>query len=601
MTETPNHDLSKPEKGAADWHRPLNGNFDELDTKVEIRDTEANKGDYEPKAGAKYEATDSGAVYHGNGNSWVLTDRRVSSLSVDEAVFSNSDERSGALLIDRNGDYRAVSFLTDEYWTDASDAGSVLQSLVDAIAASSTGGIGEIRIGRGQFNFETPLVLDEHAGTTLSGQSFRQSNSQSSTTFNAGNISSGRGLVEIGDIGNETAPGGGEGCHIENIYMDLGGNHIAGIYNWGQDRVRTSDVKVENVGRHGNGIVYIGSYNSNIVDSYFIQAAFLWNRPLSKSTNSLRLQNVTFNTNNPGHPPLILSSQGTRVSNGLFNGVDGPGMKDGLAVVSQDESLTGILGSDPRVSESSVAANLQRIQISSSSFVTGGDDVSVFNGIEKAEIVSSRFSSSGITIDDFNRLALSGCRFTSIGEEAIYKNGDNAGGVSTISGCDFKHYGSNNGEPAIRFESSQSHRVVVSGNAFRGTNGQENDIVLENNASSIVVTGNWCSAGISASIGSNAAGSGSRDSISKVVGNSSNPVGFSRTTPDLPDGTGESNSVANLNPQGAWVYHDGSGVKINAFGEKKALSVDPNPVFVPRAGVIYFTSSVPSDWDWWWV
>jgi len=50
---------------------------------VEIRGPEADKGEYEPKEGAKYEATDSGAVYYGNGTSWVLADRTVGSLESD--------------------------------------------------------------------------------------------------------------------------------------------------------------------------------------------------------------------------------------------------------------------------------------------------------------------------------------------------------------------------------------------------------------------------------------------------------------------------------------------------------------------------------------
>ncbi|QPV64341.1 hypothetical protein I7X12_06925 [Halosimplex litoreum] len=83
MNETPNHGYNVPDEGTTDWHLALNENFERFDTEVEIRDTEANKGDYEPKDGAKYEATDSGAVYLGNGNSWVLASRRVHSLEAE--------------------------------------------------------------------------------------------------------------------------------------------------------------------------------------------------------------------------------------------------------------------------------------------------------------------------------------------------------------------------------------------------------------------------------------------------------------------------------------------------------------------------------------
>jgi len=80
---TRNHGYNTPPEGATDWHLDLNENFDRMDTDVEIRDTEGNKGDYEPKEGAKYEATDSGAVYYGNGSSWVLADREVSSMQAE--------------------------------------------------------------------------------------------------------------------------------------------------------------------------------------------------------------------------------------------------------------------------------------------------------------------------------------------------------------------------------------------------------------------------------------------------------------------------------------------------------------------------------------
>jgi len=68
MTE--NQDYNTPDQGTADWHTPLNKNFEMLDTDVEIRDLDANKSNYEPKSGAKFLATDTKHVYLGNGDSW---------------------------------------------------------------------------------------------------------------------------------------------------------------------------------------------------------------------------------------------------------------------------------------------------------------------------------------------------------------------------------------------------------------------------------------------------------------------------------------------------------------------------------------------------
>lgn len=87
---TPNHKYSIPAEGTTDWHIPLNQNFTDLDTDVEIRDIEQNKSDYKPKEGAKYEATDSGAIYYGSGDTWVLAKRQVSELTTDERSDSGN-------------------------------------------------------------------------------------------------------------------------------------------------------------------------------------------------------------------------------------------------------------------------------------------------------------------------------------------------------------------------------------------------------------------------------------------------------------------------------------------------------------------------------
>lgn len=59
-----------PAEGTLDWHVPLNENFKKLDEHVEVRDTDSNKDSYTPKSGAKFLATDTGAVYLGDGSSW---------------------------------------------------------------------------------------------------------------------------------------------------------------------------------------------------------------------------------------------------------------------------------------------------------------------------------------------------------------------------------------------------------------------------------------------------------------------------------------------------------------------------------------------------
>jgi hypothetical protein len=67
---TDNHEYKLPQRGEEDWDVPLNENIERFDTGIEIRDEETNRGDYEPKAGAKFLATDSGVMYVGTGSRW---------------------------------------------------------------------------------------------------------------------------------------------------------------------------------------------------------------------------------------------------------------------------------------------------------------------------------------------------------------------------------------------------------------------------------------------------------------------------------------------------------------------------------------------------
>jgi len=82
MTQTPNHDYNVPDEGTTDWHRPLNDNFRQYDTDIEVRDRSANRSDYTPKEGAKFLATDTGTVFLGDGSQW----RRLSSTGTNPTL-----------------------------------------------------------------------------------------------------------------------------------------------------------------------------------------------------------------------------------------------------------------------------------------------------------------------------------------------------------------------------------------------------------------------------------------------------------------------------------------------------------------------------------
>ena len=98
MTQTPNHNYNTPSEGTANWHLPLNENFEQIDLDIEIRGKEADTVDYEPKVGAKYEATDTGAIYYGDGETWVLVDRCIDELHA-ENIAATQIQGNGPLIV----------------------------------------------------------------------------------------------------------------------------------------------------------------------------------------------------------------------------------------------------------------------------------------------------------------------------------------------------------------------------------------------------------------------------------------------------------------------------------------------------------------------
>lgn len=69
---TNNHQYNTPTEGEQNWGNPINENFKEIDTDIEIRDLETNLSNYEPEDGAKFLSTDTGRVHIGDGSSWQI-------------------------------------------------------------------------------------------------------------------------------------------------------------------------------------------------------------------------------------------------------------------------------------------------------------------------------------------------------------------------------------------------------------------------------------------------------------------------------------------------------------------------------------------------
>jgi hypothetical protein len=107
------HDYNTPQKGSTDWHLPLNENFEKLDGDVEIRDTSDNLSDYVPKEGAKFFATDTDAVFVGDGSNWnVATETRhvTSASEMNQALRELSAQGTGGRVNWASGDYTGESF-----------------------------------------------------------------------------------------------------------------------------------------------------------------------------------------------------------------------------------------------------------------------------------------------------------------------------------------------------------------------------------------------------------------------------------------------------------------------------------------------------------
>lgn len=112
---TDNHDYNLPTQGTNDWHIPLNENFSQIDSDVEIRDEEVNRDQYEPKDGAKFLATDTGVSYLGNGSDWErlpAPETNDAGISINRPLASTGNVRV-TVDADGGGDYRSIQAAID--------------------------------------------------------------------------------------------------------------------------------------------------------------------------------------------------------------------------------------------------------------------------------------------------------------------------------------------------------------------------------------------------------------------------------------------------------------------------------------------------------
>lgn len=87
VEKTPNHGLNKFERGDTNWSHE--GDMETAERRLPVRDIEANLGDYTPHEGAIFIATDSGAVYDGDGEVWNPATRGPNQLRTGEEPAAN--------------------------------------------------------------------------------------------------------------------------------------------------------------------------------------------------------------------------------------------------------------------------------------------------------------------------------------------------------------------------------------------------------------------------------------------------------------------------------------------------------------------------------
>lgn len=181
MPQTPNHEYNVPTAGTTDWHVPLNENFEQHDTDVELRDTDANRDDYEPKPGAKFLATDRGLVSLGDGGAW------TAALALARYTPASKPKDAGSVA----------------YGHPRNDVGQ------DVVGATIAGG------GYWDDGFkEYPNEVTADYGTVSGGRRNTASDEYATVGGGDGNTASGKAATAGGGIGNTatkfaTVAGGG--------------------------------------------------------------------------------------------------------------------------------------------------------------------------------------------------------------------------------------------------------------------------------------------------------------------------------------------------------------------------------------------------------
>lgn len=143
-----------PQEGTLDWHIPINENFERLEQEVEIRDADGNRGQYEPRAGRKFLATDTLDVYLGDGSQW----NQVGNLAETDSTGSTSGRALASSLAAGNVVVVGTSF---EEHVSRGSTNTPVQDAIDALAGSAESGT--IYLPPGKTQEQGPIEIPSSA------------------------------------------------------------------------------------------------------------------------------------------------------------------------------------------------------------------------------------------------------------------------------------------------------------------------------------------------------------------------------------------------------------------------------------------------------
>jgi len=566
MTE--NHDYHTPDRGTAEWHVPLNENFERLDADVEIRDLRENRESYAPEDGVKFLATDTEEVFLGDGEEWVRFD--VNYTSASALVWRESPD-SGTIYGRHIG--------TGTEFSSGEDAAPVVMSLIDEIAANSfevqngNRNGGTIMISRGRYPIRSPLVVDEK-GIELRGESTGAQNvkNQGTLLLNEG-LASGESVVRISASPSST---GGFGTTLRSLGVDCNGGDVVGIDVQKADRLTFEDVSSLRHGEDGLGLRLHGCYNSEFRYCNFWATRMEKAPETGDNVNNVRFHGCIFRTPDGGasFSPLRLEAGGNWLNHCIVNSL------------SVDDGIPAVGGT------------IQRWRFSECNIYGDGDPL--VDSPSRCTFVGGSIHGE---VANPNRTSFVNVDWGIGGRGAVYADGSSSLSGVHISNCRISR--ENSSIPALNLSVDANNEYLgnwtVQGNSVYNS-GSGPDVVLGRNAvsSNVIISGNALPGGLTQEFGGSLVGSGATFVVSGNAGH--NPVGTRRPTPEPPASTGT--TVSNPYGEAVLVHQtdDASGTTItDDRGETSAFRIDPGTVLVPALGAIGYADAVPSDWQWYWM